>query len=156
MAFVAHGAARADRIQAAWLSDEDKAGAEIWEKEQLVQQWELDAAMLGTLQAGMSMDHAYSVRLVREVGQARHIDYARRTFAACDSAFDQLQPDDFDAIRTSVKAYRINEQRMVVYKPPAQVTVASEVLFHLHHASRHLGMIEGLLGAQGVNGTASA
>jgi hypothetical protein len=151
-----HMARWADRIQAAWFSYTGVPKEEMWEQEAIALRWEVDPATLGTLQTGMSMEHQNAVRLVQEVGMERHLDYARRCFDACDAAIDRFQPKDFDTIYTSVKAYRINEQRLVVYTPPAQVTLASDIMFHLHHASRHLGMIEGLIGAQGVDGTASA
>ncbi len=151
-----HMARWADRVQASFPTVSGDTECEIWEAEQLLQRWELDGATLGALQTGTSMNHQTATRLVHDVGQLRLLDYARRSFAALDAIVTRLQPDEFDTTRTSVRAFRINEQRRAVAAPAPETTMASDLMFHLHHASRHLGIIEGLIGAQGLDGTASA
>lgn len=151
-----HMARWTDRMQAAWPTPEGASAREIWVKEHLDIQWELDTTTLGVLQTGMGMTPAAAWRLVHEVGRTRHLAYARRCFVAWSAVSGQVRETDPETVRTSVRAFRTDEQKQVIEAPARQVTVADDLLFHLHHAGRHVGMVEGLLGAQGLKGTASA
>jgi hypothetical protein len=150
-----HIARWADRVQASFPAASGAPSAQIWEEEELVHRWELDRAMLGPLQVGLGMQPQAANRLVQDVGQARHLDYARRSFGACDAAVARLQPGDFELPRVSVKAFCFGGRWDPMEAPPGETTVASELMFHSHHGGRHLGMIEALLGVQGLDGTAS-
>lgn len=150
-----HMARWTDRMQSAWPTPEGAAAREIWVQDDYVARWELDPVCLGVMQAGIGSTPAAAWQLVHEVGMARHLAYARRCFAAWAAVSEQIRAVDPATVRTGVRAFRVNEKRQVVDAPAPQVTVADDLLFHLHHAARHVGMIEGLLGAQGLKGTAS-
>ncbi len=150
-----HIARWTDRVQASFPAADGAPVGEVWEDGQYCAAWGLNPTSLGVLQSGLGMDQQAAVEVVRQAGQARILAYAKRSFAACDSALDRLCAADLETIRDSISAFHIDENQRVVPAPPANTTVAADLAFHFSHASRHLGMIEGLRGALGLHGTAS-
>ena len=107
---------------------------ELWDQESLASRWGFDTAVLGYGQTGMEMSDKAAASLPfprKDVLQ----DYARRTFAATEAIFGGIA-DHSLAVRGPDLLYagRLDRQRSV-----GEVVVA-----HISHASRHLGMIEGL------------
>lgn len=114
--------------------------AEIWLAEDLAAQWGFPAALeLGHDQTGMGVADITAARLPMP---ARHVlvNYARRAFAAADEAVGKIPEDQY----------------LQVNRENPEETVYEVVLEHMAHEARHLGMIEALLGLQGVRGTATA
>lgn len=150
-----HIARWTDRLQASFPAADGGAGKELWEEEKVVASWGLNPKSLGVLQSGLAMQAQTAAEMVEKVGQARIVDYAKRTFAACDAVLDRLAPTDFAIMRDSIRAFRIDGNGQIIATDPPQKTVADDLAFHLSHTNRHLGMIEGLRGALGLSGSAS-
>ena len=62
---------------------------------------------------------------------------------------------DLDWVRPNIAAWKLDEDGRVVAAPAAETPLVTDLYYHYGHAARHLGMIEGLRGAQGIHGTAS-
>lgn len=119
------------------------AGVQIWEEEKLATQWGFGDANLGFAETGLGMDDDVIDSLPfppREV----LIDYARRAFTKADQAVGTLRDDQFHC--------KVRDRRRVEGE---QLTLGEAVLNWLVHDSRHLGMIECLLGVLGLHGTAT-
>lgn len=69
-------------------------GSQLWEKEELAARWDMETASLGYAQTGMSMDDKTAVTL-RMPGKELLLDYARRTFAAAQSAVEGISDKEF-------------------------------------------------------------
>ena len=137
-----HMARWADRMQAlatAAVPSLGPAQQELWVRERIAEAWRL-AVPLGTFDSGMEMGDEMAARLVLP-GKAALVDYATRAFAAAQRAFTSVRDEDLD--RRGKDLYG-NEG-----------SVASLLVGHLQHLSRHLGMIEALVGVSGASGTAS-
>ena len=102
---------------------------EIWRTENLAARWELDPSQLGPYENGAEMDDHLAATL-RLPEKAVLLAYCRSVFEAFERAIDELRIEQFDEAIEGVG-------------------------FELSHASRHLGMIEALRGAQQLHGTAT-
>ena len=130
-------------------------GRQIWRVEKLAARWGLRPERLGILETGAGMADDDAAEIPR-VGRDALLDYARRAFGAADDAVVKLatvaQED-----RGSIQEYTIDrEQREVAAASGARVSVVADLVFHLSHANRHLGMIEALRGLLDLRGTATA
>jgi hypothetical protein len=150
-----HIARYADRVQASFPSTGNGTRQQIWEVEELALRWELDPATLGPIQGGEGMEHRAAAALPQQIGQASIADYARRSFAFYNGVGDDLTPLALDRMRPSPYAYKGTEDGRVIADPTKESTLGSDLVQHLSHVSRHLGMIEALRGAQALHGTAS-
>ena len=141
-----HMARWADRVQATLPTMSAALGVrlgpsgEIWTAQALARQWGWRTEQLGYGQTGMELGDDLAAEL-QLPSKAILTDYARQTFAATDRAIGAL--DDQLLQERGVDVY--GRENSVVYV----------LLVHLSHASRHLGMIEGLRGVQGLPGTAT-
>jgi hypothetical protein len=117
---------------------------QLWFQESLASRWGLDARTLGILQTGSWMDQDVAA-VVARVGREPLIGYARRVFGGVDALVTSLEGADIELSRNSIMEFASNAQGQdTVEGPGAATTVAEDLGFHLSHASRHLGMIEGL------------
>lgn len=154
-----HMARWADRLQAVFPSERTPARAEphpdrgIWQQEDLARTWGLEPAQLGLMETGAGMDPDHAAALA-ELGRDRLLGYARRTFAALDQVVSELSPKDMTLLRPGAQDYGIAEGELRRI-PGRETTVADDLLFHVSHGGRHLGMIEALRGALGLRGTAT-
>ena len=71
------------------------------------------------------------------------LGYGQGVFSAADQVVASLEARQLQAARQSIWVER-------------EETVGWDILFHLSHASRHLGMMEALRGVQGLRGTATS
>ena len=137
----------ADRLQASFLADVAEYGQQpdpnkgIWQVEGLAASWGLDPDTLGWLETGAGLDDDVASSLPLPV-KSELFGYGQRAFSAADQAVASLDTHQFQEPRQSILEGR-------------EGTVSSDILFHLSHASRHLGMIEALRGVQGLRGTAT-
>jgi hypothetical protein len=149
----------ADRLQASFLSDSSRQGlipGEIWVEENLALEWGLVNIDFGWLETGANMDVASAVT-VSEVGAQILLKYARRALTSLENVVKSLDDNKLLIVRKSVfpqlqsplgDVWQVSGDR--------EKTVMSDLLFHLSHVSRHLGMIEGLRGAMfSMAGTAT-
>jgi hypothetical protein len=118
-------------------------GPQIWEKEKLAAQWGFGDTNLGFAETGLGMDEDVSASLPfpnRDV----LLDYAQKAFKEADHAVDTISDDQFHR--------RVQDRHGAEWK---ELAIGDAVLNWLVHDSRHLGMIECMLGVQGLRGTAT-
>jgi hypothetical protein len=147
-----HLARWAEDLQAAFpgmtenLSQRLTAKPQIWEAQSLAQQWGFPAGGLGFDETGMEMDEATAANLTFPA-KAVLLAYVRQAFAAVDVTVRSISEAEF------VMPEQHQPETEEVWKPGN--TVGSAILEHLVHDSRHLGMMESLLGIQTGHGTAT-
>lgn len=134
-----HLARWADYLQE-MISD---TGGQIWETEGLAAEWGLGDADLGFAGTGMGLDDDASASLPLPRKDVL-LQYARRAFAQADQAVGILSDEDFD--RT------VRDRHEAEWK---EAEIGDAVLSWFKHDNRHLGMIECMLGVQGLHGTAT-
>ena len=113
---------------------------QIWDVRELAKAWGL-GDVLGDEATGMGLDDDASAALLLP-GKDEVTSYARAAFAAAEDVFRNV--DDDELLLPTADFY--DEGGWVVLE---------HFGWHLTHASRHLGMIEGLKGVLGVEGTAT-
>lgn len=157
-----HTSRWADRLQASFQIEslegtyQDPLKTEFWEKENLAQSWKLSKDSLGLLQTGatMTVENAVSVACIEK---SKLITYARRVFDAAKEAISKIDDEMLTQSRYSIlpELQKVpNEQP--VYVGDRQTTIFDDLLFHVSHIGRHLGMMEALRGTLfGVSGSAS-
>lgn len=119
-------------------------GSQLWEREQLAAQWDLETAGLGYAQTGMSLDEQTAVAL-RMPRKAVLLDYARRAFALAEQAVETIPDAGFYTVYETLHGENWRDGQI----GPIFAT-------WLTHDCRHLGMIECLVGVQGASGSADA
>ncbi len=119
-------------------------GSQLWEKENLAARWDLANAGLGYAQTGMGMDDSAAMTL-RVPGKDLLLDYARRAFALAQQAVGTIN----DAAYFQVYEDLHGEGWHGGHIGPIITT-------WLTHDNRHTGMIECLVGLQGMRGTADS
>jgi DinB superfamily len=133
-----HLARWADYLQEMLTDD-----GQIWEAEELAALWGLGGACLGFAETGMGMSDDASASLPLP-GKDALLDYARRAFVAAEQAVAAIGDDEFHRL--------VQDRHESVGKEGA---IGDIILNWWKHDNRHLGMIECMLGAQGLHGTAT-
>jgi hypothetical protein len=118
-------------------------GVQIWETEGLAAQWGFSDADLGFAETGLGMDDDASASLPWP-GKDILLDYAHRAFAKADQAVGAVSEDQFYR--------RVRDRHEAEWK---EAEIGDAIIDWLKHDNRHLGMIECLLGVQGLHGTAT-
>lgn len=124
-------------------------GRQLWERDQLADQWSLDRTQLGYAETGMLMPPDAARRLTLPP-KALVVTYARAAFAAAEVAVGAIDDQQW---RQPERAQDPAQERTVLGPPR---TVGDAVLSHLTHDHRHLGMIEYARGLLGLGGTATS
>ena len=119
-----------------YLQEMITGDGQIWEAEELAARWGLGGAGLG-----MSDDASASLPLPEKDVL---LDYARRAFSAAEQAVAAIGDDQFHRI--------VQDRHESVGK---EAEIGDIVLNWWKHDNRHLGMIECMLGNQGLHGTAT-
>ena len=119
-------------------------GSQLWEKEDLAARWDMETASLGYAQTGMSMDDQTAVAL-RMPGREHLLDYARRAFAAAQGAVEGISDQDFYKIYEGFHGENWHDGH-----------IGPIISTWMTHDNRHLGMIECLVGVQGIHGSADS
>jgi hypothetical protein len=146
-----HVARWADHIQAAFpgmtpeLGRRLGPGAQIWHEDRTAERWGFRSAELGYAETGMGMTDAYATRLPFPA-RAELMDYVSRVFERAQQAARTIDDEQF---QTPEQPQDMTDGIW------GESTVGDAVMEHLTHASRHLGMMECLLGLQGQRGTAT-
>lgn len=130
-----HAGRWADRFQAGVASQ-----GELWEVEEVAHRWGFDPALLGQFQSGTGMD-SRALASLPWPAKGVLLDYGRRCFTASEEALTGLAEEGWAQARPSF------------FPAGTQTTVGADVIGHLSHLSRHLGMIEALRGLHGGPGT---
>ena len=119
-------------------------GSQIWEKEGLAARWNLETKSLGYAQTGMEMDEK-TVMLLRMPKKAVLLDYACRAFAAAQQAIGTIDDADFYKVYETLHGENWRDG-----------CIGPIISTWMTHDNRHLGMIECLVGVQGLSGSADA
>lgn len=120
-----------------------ETGVQLWEREALAAQWGFGDTDLGFAETGLGMDDGVLASLPFPPKEVL-LDYARRAFAKADQAVGTISDDQFHRL--------VKDRHGAEWK---EMAIGDAVLNWLVHDSRHLGMIECLLGVQGLHGTAT-
>lgn len=112
-------------------------GGMLWQAESLAERWGLSPESLGIYESGTGMQAGVAGQL-QWPRKAELLDYARRAFAAADEMVGLL--DEVALERAAKWGGR---------------TIGVALMSNLEHDNRHLGMIEGLRGMLGLQGSAT-
>ena len=113
-------------------------GGMVWQAEDLAKQWAFGPDSLGVYESGTGMESDVPGTLPWPAKDTL-VDYARRAFEASDEAVGLLDEASFSQ--------------------PAKWggrSVGTALMTNLEHDNRHLGMIEGMRGVLGIEGTATS
>ena len=157
-----HIARWADRLQASFsiksseLEQPSHLPSEIWTVEGLAKQWGLNPERLGLLEtgAGMAVDE---VVIVASLGKSILLEYARRTFSEVEQAVRELTVEQLEHPRQSIlPEIQVSSTGQPYFSGKRNVVILNDLIFHISHTGRHLGMVEALRGAMfAIPGTAS-
>lgn len=150
-----HLARWADHLQATLptmtpeLAQRLGARPQIWIAEGLAAAWGLDRAGLGYEETGMLLDDAAAAALALP-DRATLLDYVRRAFHAAEQAVAAVDDAQFAAFERPAATDDVGQALR-----ESSETVGGAIVSHLTHDSRHLGMLELLVGLRGQPGTAT-
>lgn len=145
-----HLARFADRLQAN-LNETP----ELWESNRLAERWVVNANELGIMSIGLAMTTAQAAKLVEHAGKEEILHYAGDVFAAVAAGMNQVETHHLEENRLSAFPYEWQAGK-VTPRPDRVAPLGEDLVRYFGHASRHLGMIEALLGAVfEIEGTAS-
>ncbi len=152
-----HMARFTDRLQAKLITaTKREPGAEVWQRESLATNWHLAADKLGVYETGMGQAHKDAKDTVVQVGQAAIVDYANAVFRVCNATIGELSDSDLQKTYYGFLDYAYDGRTGRVWASEAKESVIVEdLIFHLTHGSRHVGMMEALRGLFGGAGTLS-
>ncbi len=119
-------------------------GVQIWHADNLIRRWGFPA-QLGYAETGMEMPDEVALALPFPA-KAELLDYMSRAFALADQAAQAIDNTQFQA------AEQPQPLTEGIY---GENSVGHALIVHITHENRHLGMMECLLGLQGVPGTVS-
>jgi hypothetical protein len=119
-------------------------GSQLWEKEGMAAHWNMETAGLGYAQTGMSMDDQTGTAL-RMPRKDLLLDYARRAFSLAEQAVDSIDDREFFKVYETLHGENWHDGH-----------IGPIILTWMEHDNRHLGMIECLIGVQGMHGSADS
>lgn len=119
-------------------------GSQIWEKDGLAARWAMDTGDLGYGATGMSMDDN-AMQALRIPAKEALLDYARCAFAEAQAAVRRISDPDFHRVYKDLYGGTWNDGQ-----------IGPTICDWIAHDNRHLGMIECLIGVQGMRGTADS
>ena len=119
-------------------------GTQLWDREGLAARWGMDPARLGYAQTGMGMADSAAMRLPIPP-KATLLDYAQRVFSCAQQAVEGIDDAAFYQVYECLHGETWHDGR-----------IGPIISTWLTHDNRHLGMIECLIGIQGMPGTADS
>lgn len=119
-------------------------GSQVWEREGLAARWNMATASLGYAETGMSMDDT-TARTLPMPGKALLLDYARRAFERAQQAVASIDDAAFYRIHACLHGEDWHDGQ-----------IGPIISTWMTHDNRHLGMIECLIGIQGMHGSADS
>jgi hypothetical protein len=146
-----HTARWADHLQASIpgmtpeLSRRLETGVQFWHRDRLPDRWGFNVADLGWDETGMHMSDEAATTLVFPAKDIL-LDYVECVFTAIERAVSAIDDEQFAAME------QLQTMTEGIW---GEATVGDAIIAHVSHASRHLGMMECLLGLQGKPGTAT-
>jgi uncharacterized damage-inducible protein DinB len=146
-----HVARWADHLQASIpgmtpeLGRRLEAGVQFWHRDRLLDRWGFNVADLGWDETGMHMSDEAATALAFPTKDIL-LDYVECVFGAIQRAVGAIDDEQFASME------QLQPMTEGIW---GEATVGDAILAHVTHASRHLGMMECLLGLQGKPGTAT-
>lgn len=138
-----------------WFQASFPAQTQIWETRNMMSSLGLDRMELGPMQTGMTMNHADAAQIPSIIGKEQLVDYMKTVFALNQAVLGDLMLDELYLSRESFAKWDSVDGKIIRAKGK-DVTLIEDMGYHFAHANRHLGMIEGLIGAVlNRSGTAS-
>ena len=119
-------------------------GSQLWEKEELGIRWNMETASLGYAQTGMSMDDKAAMTL-RMPGKELLLDSFNGAFAAAQRTVEGINDKEFYKIYEGFHGKNWHDGH-----------IGPIISTWMTHDNRHLGMIECLVGVQGIHGSADS
>jgi len=119
-------------------------GSQLWEIEGLAARWNMETKSLGYAETGMEKEAETAVAL-RMPEKSILLDYARRAFSAAQQAVEKLSDNEFFDVYEGLHGENWHDGQI----GPILIT-------WMTHDNRHLGMIECLVGVQGIHGSADS
>jgi uncharacterized damage-inducible protein DinB len=119
------------------------ADGQLWETNRLAEKWGMGDGDLGFAETGMGLSDDASASLRLPEKQVL-LEYVRAAFAKAEEAVTGITDEDFGRV--------VEDRREVEGR---EVEIGEAILSWLKHENRHLGMIECMLGVQGMRGTAT-
>lgn len=129
-----------------WFQASFPAQSQLWEAHQLMSKLGLDDMALGPMQTGMTMSHDDAAQIPIIIGKEQLIDYMKTVFALNQTVLSDVTLEDLYQPRESFAKWDSVDGEVIRAKGK-DVTLVDDIGYHLTHANRHLGMIEGLIGA---------
>jgi len=117
-------------------------GNQVWEKEGLGAKWALATNTLGYAETGYGMDDDAAMTSGMPAKTVL-LDYARQAFAASQDAVSSIGDEQFYRIYEDLYGENWNDGQ-----------IGPIISGWISHDNRHLGMIECLVGVQGMRGSA--
>ncbi len=150
-----HMARFADRVQSKLaVVTHGTLHPQIWHRDGLAQAWHLRPEQLGVFETGMCQAPEHAQLTVSTAGRERILAYAGAAFEACNAVVGQLAEGDLETLYDGQLDYEQSGDR----DTPAgtrESTVAQDLIEHISHGSRHVGMMEALRGLSDSPGTLS-
>jgi len=120
-------------------------GSQLWEIEGLAARWNMEMKSLGYAETGMEMGAETAVALRMPEKKSILLAYARRAFSAAQQAVAKLSDNEFFDVYEGLHGENWHDGHI----GPILIT-------WMTHDNRHLGMIECLVGVQGIHGGADS
>jgi hypothetical protein len=120
-------------------------GAQLWEAEKIAERWGFDNSLLGWGATGMEMADSVATSL-KFPAKDELLAYVERSFTLTAEALSAIDETQFNSPE------QLQPMTEGIW---GESTVGDAVMVHITHSCRHLGMMECLLGLQGVPGTAT-
>jgi len=119
-------------------------GSQLWEKEKMADRWNMETASLGYAQTGMGMEDKIAT-VLRIPRKDLLLDYTRRAFALAEQAVEAISDNEFYKVYETLHGKNWHDGQ-----------IGPIILTWMEHDNRHLGMIECLVGVQGMHGSADS
>jgi len=119
-------------------------GQELWDTEGIATAWAFDDAKLGNGRTGSGMTDQ-DAQALPFPSTDLVVGYVSRAFESVEAAFNAIDDEQM-----------VQPAKLKTAHGPLHEIICGEIMSsHLAHVSRHLGMIEALIGVQGERGTAT-
>lgn len=118
----------------------------LWDERDLLTIYGLARLNLGALATGVGLNTDQACLIPQTIGKAHLLTYAADVNAACKTVMRTFKPDDMTTLCKSIYPADLSIGGLE-NAPRVDVPIINEFVFHGGHVSRHLGMIEALIGA---------
>ena len=118
----------------------------LWEEQGLVETYGLTDLKLGMADSGIGLNTDDACLIPQTIGKANLLTYGGGVSTTCKEVMRTFSVDDMTTLCKSIYPADLSVGNFE-NAPRPDVMIMSEFIFHGGHVSRHLGMIEALIGA---------